>query len=117
VVERGSSTGDYLATWVDQLVTLLFAKYAGKVRRCQGQSVSSARLGKRTVGHTDNVCSSGVDRKSSVHVQNGAIDSKLTFGGVPRKLMRDTLLLGSVLSKSAVIFNGNGEKLQWHPIL
>jgi hypothetical protein len=31
VVERGSSPGDYLATSVDQLVTLLFAKYAGEV--------------------------------------------------------------------------------------
>jgi hypothetical protein len=36
VVERGSSPGDYLATSVDQLVTLLFAKYAREVlRRCQ----------------------------------------------------------------------------------
>jgi hypothetical protein len=29
-VERGSSPGDYPATSVDQLVTLLFAKYAGE---------------------------------------------------------------------------------------
>jgi hypothetical protein len=31
VVERGSSPGGYLATSVDQLVTLLLAKYAGEV--------------------------------------------------------------------------------------
>jgi hypothetical protein len=31
VVERGSSPGGYLATSVDQPVTLLFAKYAGEV--------------------------------------------------------------------------------------
>jgi len=49
VVERGSSRGGYLAKSVDQLVTLLFAKYAREVAKgCQATSVSSARLGKRT---------------------------------------------------------------------
>ena len=33
VVERGSSPGGYLATSVDQLVTLLFAKYAREVAK------------------------------------------------------------------------------------
>jgi hypothetical protein len=31
--ERGSSPGGYLATSVDQLVTLLFAKYAREVAK------------------------------------------------------------------------------------
>jgi hypothetical protein len=33
VVERGSSPGGYLATSIDQLVTLLFAKYAREVAK------------------------------------------------------------------------------------
>jgi hypothetical protein len=33
VVERGSSPGGYLATSVDQLVTLLFANYAREVAK------------------------------------------------------------------------------------
>jgi predicted SAM-dependent methyltransferase len=32
-LERGSSPGGYLATSVDQLVTLLFAKYAREVAK------------------------------------------------------------------------------------
>jgi hypothetical protein len=50
VVERGFSPGGYLATSVDQLVTLLFGKYAREVAKSlpSDKSLSSARLGKRT---------------------------------------------------------------------
>jgi hypothetical protein len=48
VVEGGFSPGGNLATSIDQLVTLLFAKYAREVAKALPQSLSSARFGKRT---------------------------------------------------------------------
>jgi hypothetical protein len=78
VAECGSSPGDYLATSVAQLVTLLFAKYAGEVVMALPSDKSVPRaLGKRTASnglalglisglmprgmpnYAQNVCSSG----------------------------------------------------------
>ena len=71
MVERGSSPGDYLVTSVDQLVTLLLAKYACEVAMALPRTKRILRAAR---SDTDNVSSSGVNRKSSAHVQNGAID-------------------------------------------
>jgi len=60
VVERGSSPGDYLATSVDQVVTLLFAKYAGEVvKALPSDKAYPPRGSENARSDTDNVCSSG----------------------------------------------------------
>jgi hypothetical protein len=63
MVERGSSPGDYLATSVDQVVTLLFAKYAGEVVKAQpSDKAYPPRSSENARSDNDNVCSSGAGR-------------------------------------------------------